>query len=249
MEGNYKLFKGDCLEVMDGLISLGVKFDAIIADIPYGTTQNKWDSVIPLDEMWKRLNKLIKNDTPIVLFAQTPFDKRLGNSNLKMLKYEWIWRKNKPTGHLNSKKMPLKEHENILVFYKKMPTYNPQGLIKKKIPTIRKGRYNGSNYGDSSKDAIQEYYNYPKSILDFNSVPKPAHPTQKPVDLLEYLIKTYTNKDDLVLDFTMGSGSTGVACMNTNRRFIGIELDEKYFNTAENRIKNSYEMKRKVQEA
>jgi site-specific DNA-methyltransferase (adenine-specific) len=234
----YELYQGDCLEVMDKLIEEEVKVDAIIADIPYGTTQNKWDSVIPLDEMWKRLNKLIKNNTPIVLFAQTPFDKRLGNSNLEMLKYEWIWRKNKPTGHLNSKKMPLKEHENILVFYKKLPTYNPQGLIKKEIPTIRKRQYNGSNYGDSDKDAIQEYYNYPKSILDFNSVTENVHPTQKPVALLEYLVKTYTNKGDLVLDFTMGSGSTGVACKHTNRKFIGIELDEKYFEIAKNRIKN-----------
>lgn len=234
----YELYQGDCLEVMDKLIEEGVKVDAIIADIPYGTTQNKWDSVIPLDEMWDRLNKLINDNTPIVLFAQTPFDKRLGNSNLEMLKYEWIWRKSKATGHLNSKKMPLKEHENILVFYKKMPTYNPQGLIKKENPTIRTARYNGSNYGDSNKDAIQEYYNYPKSILEFNSIMRVVHPTQKPVDLLEYLIKTYTNENDLVLDFTMGSGSTGVACMNTNRRFIGIEIDEKYFNIAKDRMEN-----------
>ena len=206
--------------------------------VEIGTTACKWDTVIPFDEMWKRLNKLIKDDTSIVLFAQTPFDKILGSSNLAMLKYEWIWRKNKATGHLNAKKMPLKEHENILVFYKKLPIYNPQGLIKKEVPTIRKGRCNGSNYDDSSKDAIQEYYNYPKSILEFNSIAKPVHPTQKPVDLLEYLVKTYTNEGDLVLDFTMGSGTTGVACLNTNRRFIGIELDEKYFNIAKNRIEN-----------
>lgn len=236
MNTNYKLYQGDCLEIMDKLIEEGVKVDCIITDPPFGTTQNKWDSIIPLNEMWNRLNRLIKPNTPIILFAQTPFDKVLGNSNLKALRYEWIWRKNKATGHLNSKKMPLKEHENILVFYKKMPTYNPQGLIKKEIPTIRKGRYNGSNYGDSAKDAVQEYWNYPKSILNFNSVSKTIHPTQKPVPLLEYLIKTYTNEDDLVLDFTMGSGSTGVACMNTNRKFIGIELDENYFNIAKNRI-------------
>ena len=233
---NYKLYKGDCLEVMDELISLGFKFDAIITDPPYGTTRNKWDSIIPLDEMWNRLNRLIKPNGAIVLFAQTPFDKVLGSSNIKELRYEWIWRKNKATGHLNSKKMPLKEHENILVFYKNMPTYNPQGLIKKEVPTIRKGRYNGSNYGDSAKDAVQEYYNYPKSILNFNSVSKTVHPTQKPVELMEYLIKTYTNENETVLDFTMGSGTTGVACMNTNRKFIGIELDEKYFNIAKERI-------------
>lgn len=232
----YKLYNGNCLEVMDKLIEEGVVVDCIITDPPYGTTQNKWDSVIPFDKMWERLNKLIKPNGAIVLFAQTPFDKVLGSSNIKALKYEWIWKKNKPTGHLNSKKMPLKEHENILVFYKKLPIYNPQGIIKKDVPTIRKGRYNGTNYGDSAKDAIQEYYNYPKSILEFNSVAKPIHPTQKPVDLLEYLIKTYTNENELVLDFTMGSGSTGVACMNTNRKFIGIELDEKYFEIAKNRI-------------
>ena len=220
------------------LISLGVKFDMVLTDMPYGTTQNKWDTIIPLDELWSRLKKITKSNAAIALFAQTPFDKVLGYSNLKMLKYEWIWQKNKATGHLNAKKMPLKEHENILVFYKNLPTYNPQGLIKKEMPTIRKGRYNGTNYGDSAKDALQEYSNYPKSILKYNSVSKNVHPTQKPIDLLEYLIKTYTNEGDLILDFTMGSGSTGIACMNTNRRFVGIELDEKYFNIAVDRLKN-----------
>ena len=234
----YKLYQGDCLEVMDRLISLGVKFDMVLTDMPYGTTQNKWDTIIPLDELWSRLKKITKSNAAIALFAQTPFDKVLGYSNLKMLKYEWIWQKNKATGHLNAKKMPLKEHENILVFYKNLPTYNPQGLIKKEIPTIRKGRYNGTNYGDSAKDALQEYSNYPKSILKYNSVSKNVHPTQKPIDLLEYLIKTYTNEGDLILDFTMGSGSTGLACMNTNRRFVGIELDEKYFNIAVDRLKD-----------
>ena len=234
----YKLYQGDCLEVMDRLISLGVKFDMVLTDMPYGTTQNKWDTIIPLDELWSILKKITKSNAAIALFAQTPFDKVLGYSNLKMLKYEWIWQKNKATGHLNAKKMPLKEHENILVFYKNLPTYNPQGLIKKEIPTIRKGRYNGTNYGDSAKDALQEYSNYPKSILKYNSVSKNVHPTQKPIDLLEYLIKTYTNEGDLILDFTMGSGSTGLACMNTNRRFVGIELDEKYFNIAVDRLKD-----------
>ena len=205
------LRQGDCLELMKDIPNKSI--DMILCDLPYGTTKNKWDSIIP-------------------------FDKVLGVSNLKMLRYEWIWKKSKATGHLNAKKMPLKEHENILIFYKNLPRYNAQGLIKKVIPTIRRGRDNGSNYGESSKDAIQEYENYPKSVLEFASVGKTIHPTQKPVALLEYLIKTYTNEGELVLDNCMGYGSTGVACLNTNRKFMGIELDENYYNIAKERIEN-----------
>ena len=144
--------------------------------------------------------------------------------------------KSKATGHLNAKKMPLKEHENILIFYKNLPRYNAQGLIKKVIPTIRRGRDNGSNYGESSKDAIQEYENYPKSVLEFTSVGKTIHPTQKPVALFEYLIKTYTNEGETVLDNCMGSGTTAIACLNTSRNFIGFEKDETYWKLATERI-------------
>ena len=241
-----KLIQGDCLEVMDKMIEEGIKVDMILADLPYGTTQNKWDSVIPLDKLWEKYEKIIKNNGCIALFSQTPFDKVLGSSNLKLLKYEWIWRKNKATGFLNSKKMPLKEHENILIFYKNLPTYNPQGLIKKEKPTINKGNRGkkeqgagGTNYGKATKDAIQEYENYPKDILEFSVVMKPCHPTEKPIDLLEYLINTYTNEGEIVLDNTCGSGTTLVAARNLKRKCYGIELDKKYCEIAKQRLENT----------
>lgn len=232
--------QGDCLELMKEIPDGSI--DMILCDLPYGTTKNKWDSVIPFEPLWEQYNRIIKDNGVILLFAQPPFDKRLGASNINMLKYEWIWEKTKATGHLNSKKMPMKAHENILVFYKNLPTYNPQGIKKKAIPTIRKGnKGNGSNYGKSDKDAIQEFENYPRDILQYASETKTAHPTQKPVALLEYLIKTYTNEGDVILDNCMGSGTTCVACVNTNRHYIGFELDEKYFEIAKKRIKESEE--------
>ena len=217
--------------------------DMILCDLPYGTTRNQWDSVIPLEPLWEQYERIIKDNGAIVLTAQTPFDKILGASNLKYLKYEWIWQKNKATGHLNAKKMPMKSHENVLVFYKKLPTYNPQGLIKKEKPTINKGSRGvkpqgagGGNYGKSDKDAIQTHEGYPKDILMFNVVMRPEHPTQKPVPLFEYLIKTYTNEGETVLDNCMGSGTTAIAAINTNRNFIGFELDETYYNLSLQRI-------------
>lgn len=245
---NYEIYKGDCLEVMKDIPDKSV--DMILCDLPYGTTRNCWDKMIDLEKLWEQYERIIKDNGAIVLFAQTPFDKVLGVSNLKLLKYEWIWEKNKATGFLNSKKMPLKAHENILVFYKKLPSYFPQGLVKKRIPTINKGNRGRmsevSNYGVANKDAIQEYENYPRDVLKYGVEMKPAHPTQKPVDLLEYLIRTYTNEGEIVLDNCMGSGSTGVACLNTNRKFIGIELDDKYFEIAENRIKESIDKERRI---
>ena len=234
---NIELYNGDCLELMKNIPDKSI--DMILCDLPYGTTACKWDTVIPFEPLWEQYNRIIKDNGVIALFAQIPFDKVLGVSNLKMLRYEWIWKKSKATGHLNAKKMPLKEHENILIFYKNLPRYNAQGLIKKVIPTISRGRDNGSNYGESSKDAIQEYENYPKSVLEFASESKTVHPTQKPVALFEYLIKTYTNEGETVLDNCMGSGSTGIACLRTNRNFIGIDKDDKYFDIAYNRI-NGY---------
>ena len=234
----YTLFHGDCLEIMKEIPNKSI--DMILCDLPYGTTRNKWDIIIDLDSLWGQYERIIKDNGAIVLFSQMPFSFILGSSNLKLFRYEWIWKKNKATGFLNSKKMPLKSHENILVFYKKLPTYNIQNLIKKATPTINKGSRGRmsevSNYNVANKDAIQEYENYPKDILSFGVVMKPVHPTQKPVELLEYLIKTYTNENETVLDNCMGSGSTGVACINTNRNFIGIELEEKYFNIAKQRI-------------
>ena len=247
-EGNYKLYKGDCLETMDELIEFEAKFDAVITDPPYGTTKNKWDSVIPFDKMWERVNKLIKPNGAIILFSQGLFTVDLINSNRKDWKYNLIWEKDRPTGFLNAKRMPLRSHEDICVFYKKLPVYNPQfwegnplhGMGSK----YRQNISTNNNYGNfdsrtnPSANRAGDKTKYPRSILKFNKPHPPIHPTQKPVDLLEYLLKTYTNEGELVLDFTMGSGSTGVACLNTNRKFIGIELDEKYFNMAVKRLKD-----------
>lgn len=231
------IYNEECIEGMKKIPDKSV--DMILCDLPYGTTQNKWDSIIPLEPLWKEYERIIKDNGAIVLTAQTPFDKVLGASNLSMLKYEWIWEKNKATGHLNAKKMPMKAHENILVFYKKAPTYNPQGLIKKEKPTIRRRRKgNGTNYGKSDKDAIQEFENYPRDMLYFEMDKNTFHPTQKPVALFEYLIKTYTNEGEIVLDNCMGSGTTAIACINTNRQYIGFETNEEYYEKSIERIKN-----------
>ena len=237
---NIQLYKGDCLEVMDELIEQGVKVDAIITDPPYGTTACKWDSVIPFDEMWKRLNKLIKPNGAIVLFGSEPFSSQLRCSNLKNYKYDWVWNKKLAGNGILAKKQPLKIHENVIVFNSKI--YIPQmtkGKLRKKLTNnLKISEING---GDGVKRATETFNDkyYPTSIQEFsiaNLRRNRLHPTQKPVDLLEYLIKTYTNENEVVLDFTMGSGSTGVACLNTNRKFIGIELEDKYFNIAKERI-------------
>ena len=233
-----KLLRGDCLDLMKDISDESI--DMILADLPYGTTRNKWDSIVPLDLLWEQYNRVIKERGAIVLTAQTPFDKVLGVSNLKMLKYEWIWQKPNGTGFLNAKKIPLKNHENILVFYKRPPAYNPQMRIGFKPYTINQGHV-GTNY-DYENTTItvskSEGERYPVSIISFNRDKKKLHPTQKPVELMEYLIKTYTNEGETVLDNVMGSGTTGIACINTNRNFIGMELDENYFNIAKERIKN-----------
>lgn len=230
------LYKGDCLKVMEQIPDASV--DMILCDLPYGTTsRNHWDCVIDYTLLWSHYSRIIKDNGAICLFAQAPFDKTLACSNLKWFRYEWIWQKTQGTGHLNAKKMPMKAHENVLVFYKRLPTYNPQ-MREGKPYTCKSGR--GSTNYREQKSVITENdgVRYPLDILPFNS-DKGLHPTQKPVALLEYLIKTYTNEEDKVLDNCMGSGSTGVACVNTNRNFIGIELDEGYFKIAENRINES----------
>lgn len=231
-----RFYNEDCFEAMkeipDGVI------DMILADLPYGTTQNKWDSILPLDELWAEYWRVAKSNAVIVLTAQPPFDKLLGASQLQYMKYEWIWQKSRVTGHLNAKKQPMKAHENVLIFYKEQCFYNPQGLVKKAVATIRKGRDNGSNYGDSAKDALQEYQNYPQSILPISSEGKGFHPTQKPVALFEYLIKTYTNENELVLDNTAGSGTTAIAAINANRKWVCIEKETEYYDKAINRIIN-----------
>jgi len=237
-----KLIHGDCIDKMKDIPAGSV--DMILTDPPYGTTACKWDSVILLEPMWAELKRIIKPNGAIALFGSEPFSSALRMSNIKNYKYDWIWDKVKPSGHLNAKIMPLKEHEIISIFSKGKCGYNPQGL--EKICKIQKKSNsdttlgNGySTFGKNNKTTIQTIGNYPRSILTFNKPGKPLHPTQKPVALMEYLIKTYTNEGDTVLDFTMGSGTTGVACVNTNRDFIGIELDEGYFTIAEKRIKEA----------
>ena len=243
---NYQLMFGNCLERMKEIHSGSV--DLVLVDLPYATTQNKWDSMLNLEEMWLQLDRICKPNTAKLMFAQTPFDKVLGCSNLKELKYEWIWEKTTATGHLNAKKMPMKAHENILVFYDKLPTYNPQKTTgHKPANSYTKHQGDGSNYGET-KVGISgggQTDRYPRSVQVFKTDKQKVslHPTQKPVALLEYLIKTYSNENETVLDFTFGSCSTGVACLNTNRKFLGIEMDANYYEIACDRLNNSQTIK------
>ena len=215
--------------------------DAIITDPPYGTTQCKWDSVIPFKPMWEQLSRIIKPNGAILLFGSEPFSSALRMSNIKNYKYDWVWEKSKATNFLNAKKQPLRAKENILVFYKKQPTYNPQMTKGKSYNKgIRKKQTKDDVYGSFNQTEVKSEGNrYPRDVLYFKTAEtegKTFHKTQKPVKLMEYLIKTYTNENETVLDFTMGSGSTGVAAKNLNRSFIGIEMDNKYFEIAKERI-------------
>jgi site-specific DNA-methyltransferase (adenine-specific) len=248
----YKLYNGDCLAVMDKLIEQGVKVDAIITDPPYGTTACKWDIVIPFDEMWNRLNKLIKPTGAIALFATEPFATKLRMSNLDNYRYDWYCIKTKPSLYQHAKNRPMRAVENACVFSKskwghksqlrdKRMEYNPQGISSIGVKTVTKNFNAGGVVGERPNQIGKQYEaftGFPNDVLEFKSITGKSclHPTQKPVDLLEFLVKTYTNENDLVLDFTMGSGSTGVACINTNRKFIGVEINEKYFNIAKDRI-------------
>ena len=235
-----KIYNEDCLEGMKRIPDKSV--DMILADLPYGTTRNKWDSIIPLDLLWEQYDRIIKDNGAIVLTAQTPFDKVLGCSNLKLLRYEWIWEKTTSTGFLNAKKMPMKAHENILVFYKKLPKYNPQkttGHIRKVSSAEHKiGSKVTSNYGEHGLTGYDSTERYPRSIQVFptDRQKTAVHPTQKPVALFEYLVKTYTDEGETVLDNVMGFGTTAVACINTDRNYIGFEMDTNYFNLANERI-------------
>lgn len=240
---SYTLWNEECLQAMkcipDGSVAM------VLCDLPYGTTQNKWDSVIDLPSLWLAYKRVCKPNAAIVLTAQTPFDKVLGCSNLVMLRYEWVWLKNVATGFMNANKMPMKSHENVLVFYAELPTYNPQKTVGKPYKTKRTGRVDtGVNYGEVGikvrTDTVNAGERLPQTPLSFDRDSGALHPTQKPVALMEYLIKTYTNESELVLDNTMGSGTTGVACGNLGRRFIGIEQDEKYFQIAQARVSAAY---------
>ena len=243
------IMQGDCLELMKNIHSKSIDF--ILCDLPYGTTASTWDKVVDFKKMWEQYERIIKDDAAVVLFASGKFSYKLIESNSKMYKYKWIWFKNKKTNFVNAKNRPMTSYEEIMVFSKgntangsvnKM-RYYPQGLIPK--ITVRHNK-NGSKFGtivgkrpSHQKTTVSEFTNYPFDVLQFDCESKFVHPNQKPIDLLEYLIKTYTNEGETVLDNCMGSGSTGVACVNTNRNFIGIELEEKYFKIAEKRIREA----------
>ena len=231
-----QLFNGDCLEIMKNIPDKSV--DMVLCDLPYGVTQNKWDNIIPFENLWKEYNRIVKERGAVVLHCQQPFTSELILSNKKNFKYCWTWYKKQCSGFLNAKKQPLRNCEDIAVFYRKQCTYNP--IMRKGKPQLKSTGGYSSNYNDFTyKPHVSEYY-YPTTLLE---IPLPrfknGHPTQKPVPLLEYLIRTYTNEGEIVLDNCMGSGSTGVACINTNRRFIGIEIDKDYFETAKSRINNN----------
>lgn len=233
------LMKGDCLEMMK-LIPDG-SVDMVLCDLPYGTTQNKWDAVIPFDQLWAEYRRVCKG--AVVLTAAQPFTSALVMSNPDQFKYQWVWEKGKATGFLNAKKQPLRCIEDVCVFYSEQPTYNPQGLIKGTFKNGRKSKQEhttrGECYGTQRDSEDAEFTNYPRQLISFSGEHKPLHPTQKPVALMEYLIRTYTNEGDTVLDNTMGSGTTGVAAVNTGRKFIGIERDDKYFAIAQKRIEDA----------
>ena len=229
---------GDCLDVLPTLADKSI--DLVLADMPYGTTRCAWDSQIDLQRLWPELRRVSRG--AIVLFAQTPFDKVLGASNLPMLRYEWIWEKTNATGHLNAKRAPMKAHENVLVFYERQPTYSPQKTSGHVRVTVRGGSRPDSVYGGNG--AARDYDSadrYPRSVQTFASDKQRSrlHPTQKPVDLCRYLIRTYSGPGDVVLDFCMGSGTTGAAAFSEQRQFIGIENDPAIFATAASRLGQS----------
>ena len=233
-----KLLKGDCLELMKEIPDKSI--DMILCDLPYGTTACKWDTVIPFEPLWEQYNRIIKDNGAIVLFGSEPFSTELRHSNLKMFKYDWIWEKEQGANFMLCKYQPYKVHEVISVFSKNRHTYNPQMTVGKPY-TSGKGT-SGDITGNVVKvQTKNEGTRYPRSVQKFNTDKSKGslHPTQKPIALLEYLIKTYTNEGEVVLDNCMGSGSTGVACVNTGRKFIGMELDEKYFAIAKKRIEEA----------
>lgn len=241
---DYEIFNEDCLNGMSKLADGSV--DAIICDPPFGTTDSYFDVKVPIEEMWAQFNRVTKHDAAIVLFSQLPFAVDLINANRKMFRYEWCWHKPKACGFLNANKMPLRAHENILVFYRALPTYNPQfstgkpyARYQKEEPRDRARVYQGRGASFTANDG--NHY-YPRDVVTF-STPAPnskdekrIHPTQKPIALMEFLVKTYTNEYEIVLDATMGSGSTGVACVNTRRKFIGFETDKNFFEAAKKRL-------------
>jgi DNA modification methylase len=237
--GDITLQLGDCLELMQAIPDQSI--DLVLADLPYGTTQNKWDSVIPLAPLWKEYLRICRG--AFVLTAQTPFDKVLGASNLPMLRYEWIWEKSNPTGHLNAKKAPMKAHENVLVFSRGRTIYNPIKTTGHQRKTAVRRECKSTNYGEQKFEPItyDSTERYPRSVLQFPSDKQRSklHPTQKPVALMEYLMRTYSHPGQLVLDNCFGSATTAIACLNTERRFIGMEKDEAHYQIGMNRVRHA----------
>lgn len=246
------MYKGDCLQVMDYLISKNIKVDAIITDPPYAITNFSWDQIIPFNEMWDKLLKLIKDDGAIVLFGNEPFSSNLRRSNEKLYRYDWKWLKTQVTGFQNAKFQPLRCYEDIMVFSKvgavssckKPMRYYPQGLVNINLKVMRSSvDYLKEKKDNNRKEYFQEYGDYPRNVIQFSRESKLYHPTQKPCNLMEYLISTYTKENELVLDFTSGSGSTLLGCEILNRRWIGIEITDKYCNVIKKRIQNGIQMK------
>jgi len=232
-----KVHQGDCLEVMKQIDDKSV--DVILCDLPYGVTaRNEWDVIIPFDKLWEQYNRIIKDNGTIILTAIQPFASMVVMSNLKIFKYEWIWEKTQGTGFLNAKKQPLRNHEQVLVFYKSQPKYNPQMWQSTPYTTKRLDKSYSTNYGKQVRvDTINvDGKRYPLTVQKFKYDSNKVHPTQKPVELFEYIIKTYSDEGDLVLDNCIGSGTTAVACLNLNRKFIGIELEQKYIDICNKRI-------------
>ncbi|AYY28388.1 DNA-methyltransferase [Bacillus cereus group sp. Bce033] len=240
-----QVFNMDCLEGMKMIPDKSV--DMILCDLPYGTTACKWDSIIPFDLLWQQYERIIKDNGAILLTASQPFTTKLIASNMKLFRYEWIWKKgNHVTGFPNANRMPLKNHENVLVFYKKLPKYYPQDLILLDKPIRKKEIRNMKVFGKRNNESlnnvyVKKYTNYPKSVIDFPRDSKTFHPTQKPVALFEYLIKTYTKEGETVLDNCMGSFTTAIACINTKRNYIGFEMDEEYWNLGNKRVNKHIE--------
>lgn len=235
------VYNEDCLEGMKRIPDKSV--DMILCDLPYGTTACKWDTIIPFESLWEQYERVIKDSGAIVLFGSEPFSSRLRMSNLKIYKYDWYWNKSKPIGFANAKKMPLKDIETVSVFYKKPPSYFPQNIVrvdklKNNSTKVIKGKHMSAQNGGAFKTDkyIQEFTNYPRQVLKIPIEGKNIHPTQKPVPLFEYLIKTYTNEGETVLDNCMGSGTTAIACINTKRNYIGFEMDEEYYRLLTKRI-------------
>lgn len=244
-----RIYQQNCLEGMKFIPDNSI--DMILCDLPYGTTEAKWDSIIPIADLWEQYERIIKDDGAIVLTASQPFTTKLIQSNFKLFKYEWIWVKSKPTGFINAKNAPLKKHESVLVFSKgatanrspRNMKYNPQGLKplgKKKQSKNNPDDIFGTRPSRNNDGYIQEYTGYPDSVLEFASETKTIHPTQKPLKLFEYLVRTYTNKNEIILDNCMGSGTTAVAALKSNRKFVGFETESKYIELANKRIESLY---------